>query len=252
MTYHGVRCALGFTIPGTITMDSMKMGKEGFIIENPILIRDQIYTRIKREILAGNITSGSQVLEGRMAKQLKVSRTPVREALHALETEGFVESFPRVGYRVREITWAEVMEVYELRAVLEPLGARKAIENRDQTYIDALESAVDKAEAKVKQDPLDAFCEQDAKFDEIILRASGMKLMRDIWTTLRHRLTLYRMQAPDAVGIGARLRSIKGHRRILGFLKARDKQSVAGAIIDHLNDSRKETYQVAFDKREDF
>ena len=47
-----------------------------------------------------------------MAKQLKVSRTPVREALHALEMEGFVESFPRVGYRVREITWAEVMEIF--------------------------------------------------------------------------------------------------------------------------------------------
>ena len=224
---------------------------KAFIIENPTLIRDQIYARIRQEILSGSIKPGSQVLEGRMAKQFKVSRTPVREALHALEMEGFVESFPRVGYRVREITWAETMEIYELRAVLEPLGARKAIENSDQTYIDALEAMIDKAEAEVKQCSLDAFLQQDAKFDEIILRAGGMNLLRDIWSTLRHRLALYRMQAPEAFGIDARLRSIKGHRRILACLKAKDREAVTMAIIVHLNDSRKDINHVAFDKRMD-
>lgn len=222
-----------------------------FVIENPTLIRDQIYARIKREILSGGISPGSQMLEGRMAKQLRVSRTPVREALHALEMEGFVESFPRVGYRVREITWAEAMEVHELRAVLEPLAAQKAIENSDQTYIDALDAVVDKAEAEVKQCPLDSFFQEDAKFDEIILRASGMNLLRDIWAKLRHRLALYRMRVPEAAGIDARLRSIKGHRRILACLKTRDREAATAAIIEHLNDSRKDINHVAFDKQVD-
>jgi len=229
----------------------MSNRSKDFVIENPTLIRDQIYARIRQEILSGSITTGSQVLEGRMAKQFKVSRTPVREALHALEMEGFVESFPRVGYRVREIAWAETMEIYELRAVLEPLGARKAIENSDQTYIDALETVVDKAEAEVRQCSLDTFLQQDAKFDEIILRACGMKLMRDLWHRLRHRLALYRMQVPDAFGIDARLRSIKGHRRILACLKAKDREAVRTAIIEHLNDSRKVINHAAFDKRVD-
>ena len=229
----------------------MSIRAKDFVIENPTLIRDQIYTRIKREILSGHITPGSQVLEGRMAKQFKVSRTPVREALHALEMEGFIESFPRVGYRVREITWAEAMEIYELRVALEPLGAQKAIEKSDQTYIDALEAVIDKAEAEVTQNPLDSFLQQDIKFDEIILRASGMKILRDVWTALRHRLTLYRMSVPDAVGISARLRSIKGHRRILGCLKAKDREGATAAIIEHLNDSRKDINRFAFDTQAD-
>ncbi|MGZ6237318.1 MAG: GntR family transcriptional regulator, partial [Syntrophales bacterium] len=83
---------------------------KGFVIEYPPLIRGQIYERIKREILLGNVSPGSRVLEGRLAKHLKVSRTPVREAFHVLEMEGFLESFPRVGYRVRQITWEEAIE----------------------------------------------------------------------------------------------------------------------------------------------
>ncbi len=230
-------------------MDRMNTRNEDFVIENPKLIRDQIYTKIRREILSGNITPGSQLLEGRMAKQLNVSRTPVREALHALEMEGFVESFPRVGYRIREITWQEVTEIHTLRSVLEPLGARKAIENRDQTYIEVLEKAVEKAEADARQCSVDTFLQRDVAFDEVILRASGMKLLRDIWYRLRHRLTLFRVRIPEAVGIDARLRSIEGHRRILECLRARDEEAATAAIIEHLNDSRKDINRVAFDPR---
>src|SRR4030043_1484157 len=117
-----------------------------FIIENPTLIRGQIYNKIKQEILSGNISPGSRVLEGRLAKQIDVSRTPVREALHVLEMEGFLESFPRVGYRVRQITWVEAIEINEIRAVLEPLAARRAIESEDQDYLDALEENLRRSE----------------------------------------------------------------------------------------------------------
>jgi GntR family transcriptional regulator, rspAB operon transcriptional repressor len=101
-----------------------------FVIESPMLIRSQVYEKVKQVILSGSIPPGSQLLEGRLAKQLDVSRTPVREALHVLEMEGFLESFPRIGYRVRQITWEQVVEINEIRAVLEPLAARKAIESR--------------------------------------------------------------------------------------------------------------------------
>ena len=168
-----------------------------FVVENPTLIRDQIYDKIKKEILSGSISPGSRVLEGRLAKQVNVSRTPVREALHVLEMEGFLESFPRVGYRVRQITWVEAIEINEIRAVLEPLAVKKAIESEDQSYIDALEQVLIKSETAARQDQFNSFLQYDAEFDEIIVRASGMKTLLDIWATLRHRLRLYRMGAQD-------------------------------------------------------
>jgi len=207
-----------------------------FVIENPTLIRDQVYGRIKQEILSGNISPGSRVLEGRLAKQISVSRTPVREALHLLEMEGFLESFPRVGYRVRQVTHEEGMEIHEIRAVLEPLAARKAIESKDQGYLDALEQNLNESEVAARQE-LSAFLRCDAEFDEIIVRASGIKTLLSVWGTLRQRLSLYRLEAQHA--LETRLKSIEGHRQILECLKARDPDGAKRAIRNHLEDSKR-------------
>lgn len=209
-----------------------------FVIEYPAPIRGQVYQKVKREILLGNVSAGSRVLEGKLAKQLNVSRTPVREALHVLEMEGFLESFPRIGYRVRQITWEEAIEINEIRAVLEPLAARKAIENEDQAYLDALERVLTESEAVAKQEKLSSFLQYDTEFDEIIIKASGIKALLDIWATLRYRLRLYRMGAQSSVD--TRLRSIKGHKKIFKYLKAKDKEGVKKAIRDHLEDSKQD------------
>jgi GntR family transcriptional regulator, rspAB operon transcriptional repressor len=216
-----------------------------FVIENPTLIRGQIYDKVKQAILAGDIPAGSRIMEGRLAEQLKVSRTPVREALHILEMEGFLESFPRVGYRVRQITWEEALEIYELRAVLEPLAARKAIESDDQGYIDLLEQAIAESETAGKQERLDAFFQYDAAFDEVIVRASGMKTLLDIWAALRHRLRIYRMGVQSSPSV--RLKAINGHRRILECLKAKDWSAVNTAIQEHLEDFKQDSKFVALE-----
>ena len=207
-----------------------------FVIENPSLIREQVYIRIKQEILIGNILPGSQVLEGRLAKQINVSRTPVREALHVLEMEGFLESFPRVGYRVRKISYQEGMEIFEIRAVLEPLAARKAIESKDQDYLDALEQNLVQAEVAANQDELAAFLQYDTEFEEIFVKSSGMKTLLSVWGGLRQKLSIYRMQAHYA--LEARYKSIEGHRHIFERLKSRDPDGVEKAIRDHLEDSK--------------
>ena len=215
-----------------------------FVIQSPTLIRGQIYDRIKQEILSGNISQGSRVLEGRLAKQINVSRTPVREALHVLEMEGILESFPRVGYRVRQITWEEAIEINEIRAVLEPLAARKAIESEDQSYINILEEALIQSEEAAKQGKMDSFLKYDTEFDEITVRAGGMKTLLDIWATLRQRLRLYRIGAqnsPDAIK-----RSIKGHCRIFECLKTRDQEGVKKAIREHLEDSKQDIKRIMF------
>ncbi len=221
------------------------MPAKSFVVENPTLIRGRVYKEIKRDILSGSIPPGSRLLEGRLAKELKVSRTPVREALHVLEMEGFLESFPRVGYRVRQITWEEALEIYEIRALLEPLAAKKAMENNDQSYIDLLQQAIMKSEAACREDRLDVFFHYDEVFDEVIIRASGMKTLLGLWATLRQRLKLYRMQVQSSVSI--RLKAVKGHRRIVKCLKAGDAAAVKAAIRAHLDDFKRDVRGVTPD-----
>jgi len=141
-----------------------------FVVESPILIRSRVYEKVKQLILSGNLAPGSQLLEGRLAAQLNVSRTPVREALHVLEMEGFLESFPRIGYRVRQITWEEVIEINEIRAVLEPLAASKAIERGDQSYIEVLEGVMKQSEATAGDDQLNR---QSERYEDALRYLAG-------------------------------------------------------------------------------
>jgi DNA-binding GntR family transcriptional regulator len=223
------------------------MGNEfkDFVIEDPTLIRGQIYDKIKEAILSGQIPMGAKVLEGRLAAQLKVSRTPVREAMHVLEKEGLLEVFPRVGYQVRRITVDEALEIYELRAALEPLAARKVLSREDQTYTALLEQAISKSEDAGKKGDLNAFMTYDSAFDEIIIKASDIKILLPIWETLRNKLKLYRMgvQTSEAT----RLKAINGHRRILKCLREKDHASVEKAIREHLEDFKQDIRQFAFE-----
>ncbi len=236
---------IGVLIIISYKREGMADDLKSFVVQNPILIRSQVYEQVKQSILSGSIPPGSQLLEGRLAKQLDVSRTPVREALHVLEMEGFLESFPRIGYRVRQITWEEVIEIGEVRAVLEPLAATKAIEGEDESYIELLENTIRQCEASAGQDHSNAiFHQYDAAFDEIIIRASGMKTLLDIWPALRQRTSLYRMRAQTSVE--SRLRSVEGHKQIIKFLKAKDKDGVKAAIRNHLEDSKQDIKRYAF------
>ncbi len=166
--------------------------------------------------------------------------------MHVLEMEGFLESFPRVGYRVRQIAWEEVVEIYEIRAVIEPLAARRAMENQDQTYVGLLEEVIRQSETALEQDRSDSFFHRDALFDETIIRASGMKTLLDIWATLRQRLGLYRMEAQYS--LDTRLRAVRGHRRILECLKVKDRNGVKKSIREHLKDSREDIRRIAFER----
>ncbi len=83
------------------------------------LLKEQAYAEIKQFILRGDLTSGTFLVERQLAKQLAMSKTPVRAALERLEAEGFVSVSPQQGIVIRELTVPEIADQYEIRAALE-------------------------------------------------------------------------------------------------------------------------------------
>ncbi|MBW2016402.1 MAG: GntR family transcriptional regulator [Deltaproteobacteria bacterium] len=156
-------------------------------IQNPVSIREKVYRVIRDEILNGNIAPGARLIETRLAKQIKTSRTPVREALHLLEREGLLVAIPRVGYRVKQLSWDEVEEICEIRAVNETLAARWAIKRITSKNIRALEKNIEEAEREVKEGNPKAFVERDAEFHEILVRASGSERLMELCEQLRRQ-----------------------------------------------------------------
>lgn len=92
----------------------------------PELLRDQIYQSIKRDILSGVYQPGEQLSANQLAERYAISATPVREALNALEQEGLVNVFPRIGYFVSHVTVQDIRAMYDYRIILEGASAEMA------------------------------------------------------------------------------------------------------------------------------
>jgi DNA-binding GntR family transcriptional regulator len=138
----------------------MADSSDDFVIEHPVSIREKVYDYLRNEILSNRIPAGTRLVEGRLAKQINVSRTPIREALHILEMEGLVESIPRVGYRVKELRWEDVEELCEIRAVNEILAARWAMKRITPQELAAMKHNIDTAEAEIQAGQLEGFSVQ--------------------------------------------------------------------------------------------
>ena len=98
------------------------------VIKDTKTIRRRIYEHLREQLLNGEIPPRQHLIEAKIAKEIGTSRTPVREAFHSLELEGLIESIPRVGYVIKPISEKEVEEICEIRAAIEGLAARWAME----------------------------------------------------------------------------------------------------------------------------
>lgn len=201
-------------------------------IKPPVSIREKVYRAIREGILSGRFPSGERLVETRLADEIHTSRTPVREALHMLEREGLLESVPRVGYRVKRISWGEVEEICEIRAINETLAARWAMERITAQEIRHMEENLALSEKEVKAGNPRAFVERDAEFHEILARASGSSRLFELCQLLRRHMLRYRV---ESLYLGeTAMQAMVGHRRILECLKQKDRDGIEAAIRDHL------------------
>lgn len=220
---------------------------DDLIIEHPVSIRQKVYDYLRNQILSNHIAAGTRLVEGRIAGQINVSRTPIREALHILEMEGLIESFPRVGYRVKELKWKDVEELCEIRAVNEILAARWAMKRIVPEQLAAMNANTAAAEAEIQGGHPELFVERDAEFHEMLVKASGSKRLLELCQMLRRHMLRYRIESLYVAEAG--LRAVAGHRRIIASLEAKDVIGIEAAIRDHLEQSKRDIRRFAFEAK---
>jgi DNA-binding GntR family transcriptional regulator len=218
-----------------------------FVIEHPVSIREKVYDYLRNEIFSNRIPAGTRLVEGRLAKQINVSRTPIREALHILEMEGLVESIPRVGYRVKELRWEDVEELCEIRAVNEILAARWAMKRITPQELAAMKHNIDTAEAEIQAGQPELFVERDAEFHEMLVKASGSRRLLELCQMFRRHMLRYRIESLYVAEAG--LRAVGGHRRVLECLEKKDDIGIEAAIREHLEQSKRDIRRFAFEVR---
>ncbi len=209
---------------------------ESILIEQPQPIRNQVYMHLRDQILNRTIAPSSRLVEAQIAKKIGTSRTPVREALHLLEKDGFIESVPRVGYFVKKLAPDELDEIFEIRLINEKLACRWAIERMDDIGRRALEKNIAKTKAALQQGSPHLFLKYDEEFHEILVKAAGSKHLLDICQQLRRLMLRYRSESIKTEQ--SVKRGLQGHARILECLKNRDLTSLESELAAHLNVAR--------------
>ncbi len=199
----------------------------------PLSQGDATYFALINAIRAGQYAPGDRLREVEIAERLSLSRTPIREALRRLEGDGIVEHRPRIGAVIRQLSHAEIVELYEMRAILERSAAELATKHAVSAEIDALEQ-LNAQIADSVADPANAAA-LNQQFHRILYQAARNRFLLDAARSLTNALLLL---GPTTLADAERIAVVcQQHRAIIDAMKAGDAEAAADAAEAHLQTS---------------
>ena len=139
------------------------------------LLKQNLAAMIREEILTGRLAPGEPVVETQWAPRLKVAQTSIREAINILVSEGFIEKDPGRSARVVGLSREDLVQLYQLRAVVEGLAARLACERKAD--LTALKQAAKDIDAAVRQENTRIIVERDFSFHYVLSQTSGNRFV---------------------------------------------------------------------------
>jgi DNA-binding GntR family transcriptional regulator len=191
---------------------------------------------LRAEIFSGRLKPGDPLPERLLAEQLGVSRTPVREALFTLQSEGLVELTPNRGATVRTVNSRDVEQVYALRAVLEAHAAREAAgAGLSESHLQALEDAQARLERLRTGSTAAEQALADLSFHMLISEATGSRMLHTIMGQVLAFTVSYRSNFAYPEEHAVRVNG--QHRAILAALRDRDADRADKAMREHVESS---------------
>jgi len=198
------------------------------------------YHRLLAAIQEAEFGPGDRLRETDVAARLNLSRTPVREALRKLEADGIVEHRPRIGAVIRALGHREVVELYEMRIVLERTAAQMAAKHASAAEVDELAALNDQI-AKTAEDPAQAAA-LNQKFHRCIYLATRNRFLLESARGLNNALMLL---GPTTLGDAARIKVVCAqHRDIIEAIRDGDAHKAGEAAEIHLQTSMRHRLMV--------
>jgi DNA-binding GntR family transcriptional regulator len=191
------------------------------------------YASLIDTLRSGDFAPGDRLREEDVAKRLNLSRTPVREALRKLENNGIVEHRPRIGAVIRKLSQTEVVELYEMRIVLERTAASMAAQHGSEAEFDALDDMNARILDAQDTPTLGAAINQD--FHEALYRAARNRFLLTSAEAINNALILLGPTTyldPDRIRI-----VVSQHSDVTTALRQRDGDRAAEAAEAHLQTS---------------
>lgn len=207
------------------------------VLERALPLGDRVYATLRDYLRAGRLATGHPLQEAALAAQLGVSRTPVREALARLASEGLVVAEGR-SFTVPALTDADIQDIYELRFLLEPQALREIAESRPgRKGLAPLRKALEDMAAAHEDGDGAEFMEANYRFRaEWMARVPNRRLARAIELYADHVRYLRAFTLGEA---GVRAKVLKGLKRLVATLEAGDGEGAAAAMLAHLDTAKR-------------
>ncbi len=200
------------------------------------VLADWVTASLRQAILDGYFDPGEKIDQDLIAEELEVSRTPVRESLKVLESEGFVEIRPHRGAFIATISRQDIHEICEIRGLLEPQAVRQATPVIPESALDDMERSLNETQIRFEAGDIAGHFESDVYFHETIARFAENKLLQELLDSLTNRIARLRQFAQRQPGDHL-VESFKEHHAILQAMRRRDPEAAARAMRIHLERS---------------
>ncbi len=213
-------------------------------------LRQRAYDHLQQKLISGELTAGSMVSEQSVATEIGMSRTPVREAIRALEHEGVLEQVPRYGTIVRTLDRNDLVELYELREAVEPFAVAKAASTvlpEDLISLRRLCEEIGMLARELKKSKLPALLapqmqrllSADLGFHLLLLRASGNQRMMKIVSDSRLLTGIFGTQR-QAHTPAVLQQTHDDHIAILDAVERGDAKTASRLMAEHIRHSKQQ------------
>ena len=224
----------------------------------PLTLKQHAYKEIFDRLMAGTVQPGGRLSDDALARELGISRSPVREAISQLSTEGLVEYRPRSGAYVKVLDRRELDELYDLREALEGHAAARAAQRIDQPALDELAQVVQgmrEIALECRKTPTrmagremtERFLANDLQFHMAILTAAGNQRLLNTVRDLRIMTRVFGF-VPVEHDLKIIASTYRYHATVLRALVRGDGKAAQSWMVSHIRAAR-EVVLAGYDRR---
>ncbi|RKN65483.1 GntR family transcriptional regulator [Paenibacillus ginsengarvi] len=205
-------------------------------------ISEELVKYIKQQIISGELNPGDRIVETKLARELGVSQTPVREAIRHLHGEGVITIVPNKGPMVRTLDMKDVFEIYSVRSMLEGLAIRLATQNATDAQIAELESFYEQMKLKLNDDSVSSLLYDSSHIHKTIIEMAGHDRLMNMYQSISFQISLVNRL------LGARStkqKEVDQHLELIEVLKKRNPDEAETTMRKHIFRSYRDFVQLS-------
>jgi len=194
----------------------------------------RVYHVLLKKLVSREYPPGRKISQGKLAEELKVSRTPLVKALHKLETQGLIDNIPGKGFYVHQLTAKELVDLFTLREALDTMIIKELVETIQPEQVAALEDIFSEFVTGDTELSAEAYRKADQEFHNLVLSYSRNDLVKKL---NRHFQIFSRSMIAGLLREPSE--TLPEHMAIIGALKQKDRDAAISATIAHVEKTKK-------------